>query len=315
MQDSEKYIITGIGELLWDILPETKVPGGAPANFAIHARKLGAKATVISAIGNDTNGQNILDFLAKKGINTSHISTTPSPTGTVNVIIDKLGKPDYTIAEDSAWDHIPLSEKALELAGKCHAVCFGSLAQRNKTSRKSIELFLRAASSNCLKIFDINLRKSYYTPEIITNSLELANVVKLNDEELFVLQKLLGLPQHTEQALQELTERFDLNHIALTLGAQGSIMANREQLHHQPGIKNIAIRDTIGAGDSFTAAMCMGLLHNIPLAAINKLSGSIAAFVCTEPGATPDLPGQLIHEFERFADSDTTKPMTPMTTI
>ncbi len=300
MQDSEKYIITGIGELLWDILPETKAPGGAPANFAIHARKLGAEAAVISAIGNDKNGLDILEFLTQKGINARHIPITPSPTGTVNVIVDKSGKPDYAIAENSAWDHIPLPEKALELAGECHAICFGSLAQRNKTSRESIELFLRAASSNCLKIFDINLRKEYYTPEIITNSLELANVVKLNDEELLILQDMLDLPCDIEPALYELQKRYNLKHIALTLGAKGSIMLDQEQINQQPGIKNIAIRDTIGAGDSFTAAMCMGILHNMPLAAINKLSGSIAAFVCTQDGATPELPGQLIYEFERF---------------
>ncbi|MBN2844085.1 MAG: carbohydrate kinase [Sedimentisphaerales bacterium] len=315
MQDIEKYIVTGIGELLWDILPETKVPGGAPANFAIHARKLGAETTVISAIGNDKDGQDILEFLEKKGVNTRHIPLTSSPTGTVNVIVDELGKPDYTIAENSAWDYISLPEKAQELAGECHAVCFGSLAQRNKTSRESIGHFLKATSSNCLRIFDINLRKNYYSPEIITNSLVLANVVKLNDEELLVLQKMFDLSNHTEQALQELLERFDLRHIALTLGAQGSIMLNQEQIHHQPGIKNLTIRDTIGAGDSFTAAMCMGLLHNMPLATINKLSGSIAAFVCTQAGATPDLPGQLIHEFERFAGSDIIKPITPLTTI
>jgi len=295
---SKQYNIVGIGELLWDMLPGNKRMGGAPANFAIHAMALGANAHIISAIGQDLEGQEILDCLAQKQISTNLILRNGHPTGKVLIQLDSCGHPSYTIEQNVAWDFIELSPEALKLAGVCDAVCFGSLAQRNLPSRLSIHQFLIHTPEHCLRVFDINLRQNYYTREILETSLGAANVFKLNDDELVVIQDILGLPQSEEQALQTLMERYDLQYIALTRGAAGSLMMSPEQTVQCPAIP-LTVQDTIGAGDSFTAAMVIGILHGLPLEMVNRNAGRVAAYVCSHAGATPDLPAWLIAEFHR----------------
>ncbi len=300
--NTTRYIVAGIGELLWDMLPGNALPGGAPANFAIHCQKLGAYSSVISAIGNDRDGKDIVAFLENKNINTALIKNSKRCTGHVFVTLDSNGKPDYSIEEDVAWDNIELQSQEIEFAATCDAVCFGSLAQRNKTSRESIQVFLNNTSEDCLRIFDINLRQNYYNIDTIEKSLSFANILKLNDEELPVLQKHLELPKDTEAAISEIIERYELSHLALTMGSQGSIMATPTETAFEPGL-NIKISDTIGAGDSFTATMCMGILNNMPIKLINKLAGYIAAFVCTQPGATPTLPDELTQDFKQYVSN------------
>ncbi|MEN6306713.1 MAG: carbohydrate kinase [Anaerohalosphaeraceae bacterium] len=295
---NKRYLIVGIGELLWDMLPGNKRLGGAPANFAIHARALGANARIISTIGQDSDGQEILECLAQKQIPSDLILQNSHPTGKVLVQLDSCGHPSYTIEQNAAWDFIEPSPEVQKLAGACDAVCFGSLAQRNLPSRLSIHQFLIHTPEHCLRVFDINLRQNYYSKEILETSLGAANVVKLNDDELVVVQDILGLPQSEEQALQTLMERYNLRYIALTRGAAGSLMMSPDQTVQCPGIP-LTVQDTIGAGDSFTAAMVMGILHGLPLEIVNRNAGHVAAYVCSHAGATPDLPAWLVAEFHR----------------
>jgi fructokinase len=279
------------------MLPDSKLLGGAPANFAYHCHALGADAKVLSAIGDDQLGREIMDELNARQINTGFIDTNSYPTGTVDVLVGKNGDAHYTINEYVAWDFIDLPEKAEKLARQCDAVCFGSLAQRSPVSQKSIKTFLSKTKQDCLRVFDINLRQDYYSADIIESSLRTANVFKLNDDELKVLQRLLTLPDSTEVALSELLQRYRLDLIALTKGPAGSTMLNKEHVHHCPGI-HVEIKDTVGAGDSFTAVMIMGLFVGLPLDKINQLAGKVAAFVCSQSGATPALPVELISEIK-----------------
>ncbi|MBN2511302.1 MAG: carbohydrate kinase [Sedimentisphaerales bacterium] len=295
---NRRYNIVGIGELLWDMLPEDRRLGGAPANFAIHARALGANARIVSAVGRDSDGQDILESLTHKQVPTDLILRNSRPTGKVLVHLDASGHPSYTIEQNAAWDFMVLSAEAQQLAGVCDAICFGSLAQRNLPSRLSIHQFLIHTPEHCLRIFDINLRQNYYSKEIIEMSLGAANVLKLNDDELVVLREILELPESEEQALRTMMERYNLRYIALTRGADGSLMMSPEQTVQCAGTP-LTVQDTIGAGDSFTAAMALGILNGLPLDIINRNAGHVAAYVCSHAGATPDLPAWLVAEFHR----------------
>ena len=306
MQNNSKTpVIVGIGELLWDVMPTNTRLGGAPANFAIHCQSLGGKSAIISSVGNDKPGKEILSQLRDANINTNYINTCDHQTGWVDVTIDNNGIPEYTIHTNVAWDHITLNETHIQLAQKCNAVCFGSLAQRNTTSKSSIFEFLQNTTESCLKIFDINLRQNYYSRQLIADSLKYANILKLNDNELTILQQMFNLPSDTKPAIQTLIEQYDLGCLALTLGENGSILANKSNFHHQPSIP-VNISDTIGAGDSFTAALTMGLLKKIDLETINQTAGKIAAFVCSQPGATPSLPNDLADELKDRSICDST---------
>jgi len=292
------YTVAGIGELLWDVLPEGKRLGGAPANFALHASALGGQAAVVSSLGQDTNGLEILRQLNHLHMSTKFIQKNGHPTGWVDVEINENGHPAYVIHENVAWDHIQFLPETRQLAKTCDAVCFGTLAQRNPVSRKSIEDFLAHTKKSCLCIFDINLRQHYYSRDIIKNSLEAATILKLNDEELEVLREMFGLPGSTESALSKILDHWSLDLIAFTQGSDGSIMINRKDVSCCPGIP-VTIKDTIGAGDAFTAAMTMGKLYGLPLERINRLAGKVAAYVCSQAGATPALPDSLIHELKQ----------------
>lgn len=300
---NKRYIVAGIGELLWDLSPENKRLGGAPANFAIHAKALGANAGIISAVGHDPDGAEIIRRLAEKQLVTNFIAQNNHPTGKVHVQLDPCGHPSYTIEKNAAWDFIELSPEAEKLAAECDAVCFGSLAQRNSLSRMAIQRFLLHTPDPCLRIFDINLRQSFYSKDILETSLGIANVLKLNEDELTVLQDLLALPHSTEHALRTVMERFGLRYIALTRGAAGSLMMSQNDMVLCPGIP-VTIQDTVGAGDSFTATMTMGILYGLPLDTVNRIAGHVAAYICSHAGATPDLPAWLIAEFhEKIAIS------------
>ena len=286
----QQPIIAGIGELLWDMLPDGRRLGGAPANFALHSQALGGRTKIISAVGQDQSGLDILKQLSRSQIDTEHIQISELSTSCVDVKICQNGCPEYVIKENVAWDYIRLTPQVKKLAQICDAVCFGSLAQRNPVSRQSIQNLLASTKADCLRIFDINLRQQYFSRDIIEDSLQAANVLKLNDDELAVLHDLLGLPRNTELALRTLLDRYQLNFIAFTQGSSGSIMMDRDTISHCPGMA-VTVKDTVGAGDAFTAAMVMGKLYGLPLEKMNQLAGKVAAYVCSQAGATLGIGG------------------------
>ena len=296
MSTSEKIVVVGLGEILWDMLPGGKLMGGAPANFAYHAHVLGAEAVVASAVGNDADGQEIAERLAELEIVRDGLAVVDSlPTGTVAVTLGADGQPSYTIHEPVAWDAIPWSEALAALAARCDAVCFGSLAQRDPVSRDTIGQFLAATRSDCLRVFDVNLRQDFATAEIVKSSLVAATILKLNDEELPIVASMVGLADIELDALpQRLIERFGLTSVILTCGADGSWIHTETEKSYRGVSLDLKIADTVGAGDSFTAAVVMGMLAGQPLSAVHERAARIADYVCTQAGATPALPPALI---------------------
>lgn len=289
-----RFIVVGIGELLWDLFPEGKRLGGAPLNFCYHAQQLGAEGYPVSAIGGDDLGIEIRDVLNEKGMSDVFVAEdTDRPTGTVGIVLDGQGKPTYEIHEGVAWDALPMSGKLKSLAQKTDAVCFGSLAQRNPLSRSTIQTFLRAMRPDALRIFDVNLRQKFYSKKIIEESLRQANILKLSEEELPVLAEMFGLIGTGQGQLTDLMDRFDLQLIAYTRGADGSLLVAPDAISDHPGYP-VAVADSVGAGDSFTAVLCMGLLNRKSLDDINEHANRVAAFVCSQTGATPTLQEEIL---------------------
>ncbi|MBI9018859.1 MAG: carbohydrate kinase [Phycisphaerae bacterium] len=290
-----KKIVVGLGEILWDMLPEGRRLGGAPANFAYHSHALGARGVIVSSIGDDNDGEEIFDRLTKLDIETKYLSRTANyPTGTVSVELNEEGQADYLIHSPVAWDDIQWNDSLAELARKCDAVCFGSLAQRNSVSRQTIQQFLQATTRDCLRVFDINIRQDYATAEIVQESMRLGNILKLNDEELPAIASMLGINQEDETKLiNELILHYNLICVILTKGSAGSVIYTKDDISVCPG-QHVKVADTVGAGDSFTAAAVMGLLENKPLRQLHQRATKIAAYVCTQPGATPVLAQELV---------------------
>lgn len=285
---NKKPIVAGIGELLWDLLPSGKQLGGAPCNFAFHAMQAGCESYVISAVGQDELGAELIKTLNHLGLSDQYIQKNNYPTSTVTISLDGQGHPDYTIHEQVAWDHIQLNAKTLELASELDAVCFGSLAQRNSESEHSIVSLISATKPGCLKVFDINLRQQYYTKEIIVQSIILSDVLKLNDDELPVVASYTGLTGGIRGQLTKLLKQFKLRYIAYTMGSKGSIIVSAEQYSFIEAPK-VRVADTVGAGDAFTAVFIAGILKGYPLTEVHQKATEIAAFVCTCKGATPEL--------------------------
>ena len=293
MPKQTRPIIIGLGEILWDLLPGGKQLGGAPANFAYHAGVLGAEAHVVSAVGNDDLAAEIIARLDRLGVCRDLVCINRDhPTGTVSVKTDDRGKPSYAIQANVAWDHIPLSADLIDLAREADAMCFGSLAQRSRVSRATIRACLEAASGRGLRIFDVNLRQHYYDAEVVDTGLQMAEVLKLNDEELPVVAGLLGISGGTKEVLRSLLKKYDLRLIALTRGEKGAVLAARDQWSEQIAAPTKVV-DTVGAGDAFTAVLAMGVLRGLALEVINRHACRLAAYVCSQPGATPDVPAEL----------------------
>jgi len=286
-------LVVGIGELLWDLLPDGRQMGGAPANFAYHARALGAASMIVSAVGDDRSGREILEELDRRGLDRSGIAITKdAPTGTVTVDLDAGGIPRYTIHDGVAWDAIPWTSALADLAARADAVCFGTLAQRSPVTRGTVEAFLDATRPDCLRVLDLNLRQSYFSRDIVVGLLGRSTVLKLNDEELGTAGQMLSLPGPESQALAGLLEAFPLALIALTKGRAGSRLYGRGVDHSTPGYP-VETADTVGAGDAFTAALVAGLLKKKSWSEIGERANRIAAFVCSRKGAWPDLPAEL----------------------
>lgn len=285
---SNKHRIIGLGEILWDLLPSGKELGGAPANFAYHAQALGANSCVVSCIGKDALGDEILALLDEVNLDRLSLAVDSAhPTGTVSVSLDAKGVPAYVIHTGVAWDFIPWSDGLADLAQSASAVCFGSLCQRSPVSRRTIRAFLENTSPECPRVFDVNLRQSFYDRDVIHESCTLANIVKLNDEELPVLARLLGLrSKATMDLLRELVDEYSLKLIALTRGSHGSILYTPGEVSEHAGYP-AQIVDTVGAGDSFTAAIVIGVLNNEKLDCINDSANRLASYVCSQKGAMP----------------------------
>ena len=288
-----KQLIVGLGEALWDCLPEGRKLGGAPANFAYHTGQFGYDSLAISAVGNDVLGKETLDEFGKKGVKYL-MPEVDYQTGTVQVELDSEGIPTYDIKEGVAWDNIPFTPEVEEAAKNCRAVCFGSLAQRSSVSRQTIQKFLEATPKDCLKIFDINLRQNFNTKEIITNSLQHANILKINDEELVLIGRLFGYPGlDIENKCWLLLGKYHLDMLVLTCGVNGSYVfaPNLKSFQETPAVE---VADTVGAGDSFTGAFTSSILAGMPITDAHKLAVEVSAYVCTQNGAMPKLPKELL---------------------
>jgi fructokinase len=283
-----KPVVAGIGELLWDVLPSGKQLGGAPCNFVFHAIQSGCDGYPISAIGKDESGIDLKENLHELGLSSQYLQENDFPTSTVTVSLDKKGNPDYTIHENIAWDHLSWNEDLEKLAKELDAVCFGSLAQRSHESEQSINFFLTATRPECLKVFDINLRQNYFSKELIINSLELSDILKLNENELPVVSGYLGLNGNPELQLEQILRYFNLKYVVYTLGSKGSIIISDNERSFAE-VPSVQIADTVGAGDSFTAIFIAGILKGVPLKEIHNKATEIAAYVCTQKGATPRL--------------------------
>lgn len=291
-------VIAALGEILWDLFPDGARFGGAPANFAHHAASFNAEVWLVSGVGNDPLGNEAVQNLTRSALNLKHVSVMDSyPTGSVQITLNSKGEADYRFGEDEAWDHLDVSPTLDELAVRCDAVCFGTLGQRHQDSRKVIERFIHLTNKKCFRVLDLNLRSPYIDPMVVHTSLNLANVLKLNDEELDYLASQFALPGKTHQArVQELADRFDLQAVALTLGAQGAILYRDGMFFHVEAGR-VEVADTVGAGDAFTAVVVMGLVLGSDFNEVAKSACRVAEYVCGQSGATPIIPEAIVPTF------------------
>ena len=289
-----KYLI-GMGEALWDCLPEERKIGGAPANFAFHAGQFGFRTLAVSAVGDDHLGSEIKGEFEQIGLDYI-LETVPYPTGTVQVTLDDKGIPCYEIMENVAWDNIPYSSALEELAKDCGVVCFGSLAQRSQVSRETINRFLDAMpdTDDTYKIFDINLRQHFYSKEIVVNSLHKCNVLKINDEELVAVAEMFGCRTLSqEDVCRKLVDDFGLRMLILTCGTDGSYVFSADEMSFQ-NTPEVMVADTVGAGDSFAGAFIASILKGMSIPEAHKRAVEVSAYVCTRSGAMPVLPENLL---------------------
>ncbi len=290
------FTVVGLGELLWDLLPDGKKLGGAPANFAYHARALGDEGLPVSRIGADPLGREMSGRLDELGLPAKYVQVDPRrPTGTVHVALDARGVPTFTITPEVAWDHLAWDRELEALAAKADAVCFGSLAQRSPVSRATIRAFLSATRPGCLRVFDVNLRQSWYSPEVLRDSLERSSIVKLNETELPVVLEALGLGdgRGLEEGCRRLRGAFRLALACLTLGPEGSLLCAASETLRSPGVK-VEVADTIGSGDAFTAVLCHHWLRGAPLERTAEAANRYGAWVASQVGPTPAAPAELL---------------------
>lgn len=288
--------VIGIGEILWDVFPDGPRFGGAPGNFACNVAELargGIDVYAAGAVGGDDLGRRAIEVLRGHGVDTGCVAIVDRPTGQVLVKLDAAGRASYEFAADAAWDNLAWSDGLEQLAARADAVCFSTVGQRSEISRQTIQRFVQATPAACLRVLDINLRPPFWNDEILFQSLHLANVLKLNDAELSILADLLRWSGADLKLLQRLVDRFSLQLVALTRGAAGATLLSKSgEQSDLPGQPTIVV-DTVGAGDSFTAVLVIGLLSGHPLAKINAWGNRVAAFVSSQPGATPHIPHYL----------------------
>ncbi len=289
-----KDLVIGMGEALWDVLPNGKKIGGAPANFAYHVSQFGLPSLAISAIGDDALGKELVENFDAKNVK-YHLDTVPYPTGTVQVELDEAGVPQYEIKENVAWDNIPSTEELKAIAAETKAICFGSLAQRNIVSRTTIQEFLNAIpkENDPLVVFDVNLRQGFYNKDILCNSMKACNILKINDEELVTVSRMFGYPGiDLQDKCWILLGKYNLKMLILTCGINGSYVFTPGEVSFLPTPK-VEVADTVGAGDSFTAAFIASILKGKSVQEAHHKAVATSAFVCTQNGAMPVLPASL----------------------
>jgi fructokinase len=298
---TKQHLILGLGELLWDVLPEGPRLGGAPSNFAVMAGRLGDHAAILSRIGRDDLGRQAVDVLDLAPVDSSHLQVdTNHATGRVTVMLES-GQPRFTIHEPAAWDFLELTDEWVSLAERADAICFGSLAQRCIESRQTIQTLAAQTSSRCVRLFDVNLRAPFYSGEVIQESLELATVMKMSDAEAPLVLGLLGLPaaggspsEQLRVGAERLLEEFPtLGMVAVTRGGQGSLLVTREEWHEHPGFP-VKVADTVGAGDAFTAALAHYLLRGADLETLNKAGNLWGSWVASLAGGMPAVPDEIL---------------------
>jgi len=280
--------IVGLGEVLWDLFPDRACLGGAPANFAYITTLMGDQGVVASRVGEDSRGLEALRRMEEMGLDIDHVQTDPEfSTGTVNVEVDGNGQPRFEIAQPVAWDHLHWTLDWQHLAETVDAVCFGSLAQRSEQSRATVGKFLAATSRDAVKVFDVNLRQTYYSQEILCDSMHLADIVKLNEDELPKIMRLFGIPHRDElTSAQRLIKDYDLKLLCLTRGGRGSLLARGKDASEHAGFK-VRVADTVGSGDAFTAGLVHEYLHGASLDLMNEVANLVGAWVASEVGAMP----------------------------
>jgi fructokinase len=290
----KKFVIVGLGEILWDVFPEARRMGGAPANFAFYAKNLGEEGIIVSRVGKDKDGEMIFARLRSAGLDRQYIDVDKiHPTGSVTVFSDDRGLPRFTIHEGRAWDYLEMNPGLEALAAIADAVCYGSLGQRSPVSRKAIRSFLEGTRPDCLRVFDLNLRLPYFSSESIAALLKKTRILKLNDEEIRSAARLLGLPGGEKEIVSALFAAYPLDLIVLTHGEQGSRILSRDETVESPAVR-VEVVDTVGAGDAFTAVAAVGLLRKKALPHINTIANEVAGFVCSRPGAWAELPENLV---------------------
>jgi fructokinase len=291
---NHRPVVIGLGEILWDVFPDGSRFGGAPANFACSTAALSDNADVhmVSAVGNDDLGQEALRQLSQRNVQVAHVAVRDQPTGTVQVTLDEEGHASYKFAEDTAWDHLEYHASVAQLAAQADAVCFGTLGQRSSQSADTIQHFVRATPAHCLRIFDINLRPPFFNDDVVLQSLECCSILKLNDDELALAARLSEASGTVDQQLAMIAKRWQLHAVALTLGADGAKMWHRDRVLQADGVPT-TIKDTVGAGDAFTATLATGLLAEVNPQKILQRACEVAAWVCSQDGGTPAIPEQL----------------------
>lgn len=293
----EPHLVIGIGEMLWDIMPNGMTLGGTVANFSVMASRLGSHAVIMSRIGRDDLGRKAVEWLEPLPVDESHLQVDPAhETGKVTVTLEN-GQPSYVIHQPSAWDFMELTDEWVKLAERADAICFGSLSQRCRESRQTVQTLVAQTPSSCVRVFDVNLRAPFFTGEIVQESLELATVMKMNDAEVPQVMNMLGLPaaegapqDYLRVASERLLDEFPtLELVAVTRGGHGSLLVRRGEWHEHPGVA-VKIADTIGAGDAYTAALTHYLLRGADLATLNEAGNRWGAWIASQVGAMPPLP-------------------------
>jgi fructokinase len=283
-------LVVGLGELIWDLLPTGKRLGGAPSNFAYVSRLLGAEAAVATRVGRDALGREAIERLARAGVSSGYVQTDEEhPTGTVGVTVGAGGEPHFRVNENSAWDYLEWTREWEVLAAGAAVVCFGTLGQRHPKARATVTRFLEHARPDALRLFDVNLRHSFFTPDMLARSLAHATVVKLNAEELSAAASMLGLAAAGElETARALLVRFPLDLVAVTRGAQGSLLVTRDDADEHAGLPAARVVDTIGCGDAFAAALAHCLRRRVPLALANEVANRVGSWLAAQEGATPE---------------------------
>jgi fructokinase len=293
---TQNRLVVGLGELIWDLFPEGRRLGGAPSNFAYVSHLLGNDAAVASRVGRDALGEEALERLERAGLSTRYLQRDDAhPTGTVGVRIDANGEPHFNVNENSAWDYLEWTPAWEELAARAAVVCFGTLGQRRLEARETINRFLAAAGEDTLRLFDVNLRHSFFTPDMLARSLRLSTVVKLNADELSAAGSMLNLGASGElETARELLQLFDLDLVAVTRGAAGSLLVGRDEADEHPGFRVERVADTIGCGDAFAASLAHCLRRGAPLSLCNEVANRAGSWLATQTGATPEADPETI---------------------